>query len=78
MTLSDINLETIYPNLVDYSEYCIRLYEHERDRALQKGRKIQSLNKSTAVGSKIVTLGIGSLVSGLLIKSSLSLSNISR
>jgi 2-polyprenyl-6-methoxyphenol hydroxylase-like FAD-dependent oxidoreductase len=72
-TLSNISPETIYHNLVQYSEDCTRLYERERDLALQKGRKIQSINQSTAVGSKLASVGLGTVLSGMLIKSGLSL-----
>lgn len=54
--------EAVLP-LAEYSQYCIELYENERDKALAKHNKIMLINKSTATTGIILTSGLGVVLS---------------
>lgn len=51
-------------SLAQYSQYCITLYESERDKVLIKHNKIVSANKSVSTAGIVLTSGLGVLFGG--------------
>jgi len=69
ITLSNITSQTLPIRLAEYSQYCIKLYESEKDIIMSKHNHIISTNKSTATSGIILTSGIGLALSSLFAKS---------
>lgn len=60
---SEYLLNSYVDNLVNYSQYCISLYEDEKNEIMKKHNKILLANKSIAVSGKMLT---GGLISGII------------
>lgn len=65
-TLSYTDADTLSLALAQYSQYCIALYESERDAILAKHHKITSINTSVSITSTVVTAGLGLLAAYML------------
>lgn len=72
MALNNISAQSLPERLVKYSQYCVKLYETERDQVIIKHNKIISTNKSTSAAGIILTSGIGIALAKLLSGASLS------
>jgi hypothetical protein len=72
MVLHNISSETLPEKLAEYSQYCIKLYEAERDQIMVKHNKIISANKSTSITGIALTSGLGLALVNLLSTASMS------
>lgn len=59
ITLHNISSETLSQRLSEYSQFCVKLYETERDKILVKQGKIISVNKTTSIAGIVLVSGLG-------------------
>ena len=70
ITLDEPSLQVLSKRLDEYTQYCVKLYESERDRIFIKHNRIISANASTTATGLILTSGLlitlGALLSRVL------------